>query len=109
MLTFLADEAETHLPMHKRTKVYVCDNGKRVATLACDLGDQSQDRSHSTQIWRAKLHHKQFDPFKYNHEKSEEEPYVDADEEGRMALHNPSLLSIADARQWVRDHYRGGN
>lgn len=107
MLTFLADPAEMHLPMHKRTTLHVCDEGKRIATLACELGDQSQDRGQSVQIWKARLHHKQFDAMAYDHEENEENPYVDTDEEGRMSLVNPTHMSISDARKWVREHYRG--
>lgn len=107
MLTFMADSAQTHLPMNQRTKLYVCDKGKRIATISRNLGDQSQDRAESTAIWKAKLHHKQFDPFAYDQEEHEEDPYIVHDEDGRMSLQHPGMMSIAEARKWVRTHYKG--
>lgn len=110
MLTFLCDPDEMHLPMHERSTVWVCDEGKRIATLSA-VDDESETRSQSTAMWTARLHHKQFDPFAYNHEPDEEnpdEPHVSGSEDGLLSLVNPKQMSISDARQWVRDHYIGG-
>lgn len=96
--------------MHQRTSVWVCDGDKRIATLSADANQEaSSDRSQTTAMWSAKIHHKQFDPFMHDHELDEENPssHVTASEEGLLSLHNPKKLSIADARQWVRDNYIG--
>lgn len=110
MLTFLSDPDERHLPMHERTTVWVCDGDKRIATLAA-VPDESANRSHQTAMWSAKIHHKQFDPFDHDHEFDEENPntHVSQSEEGLLSLNNPNKMAIADARQWVRDHYTGGS
>lgn len=109
MLTFLSDPEERHLPMHERSNVWVCDGEKRIATISA-VDDESVDRSQTTAMWTAKLHHKQFDPFMHDHEYDEENPnvHVSQSEEGLLSLKNPQQLSISDARQWVRDHYTGG-
>jgi len=110
MLTFLCDPEERHLPMHERTSVWVCDGEKRIATLSTNIDDPSEQRSQTTAMWTAKLHHKQFDPFMHDHEYNEEKPnvHVEQSEEGLLSLKNPQQLSISDARQWVRDNYTGG-
>lgn len=108
MLSFLCDPTERHLPMHQRTVVHVCDGPKRIATLSA-TDDESEDRSESTAMWTARVHHKQFDPFMHDHEPNEDETnvHVSASEEGLVSLHNPTKMGISDARQWVRDVYTG--
>lgn len=109
MLTFLTDPDERHLPMGQRTKVWVCDEGKRIATLSA-VDDESASRNSDVAIWNARIHHKQFDPFMHDHEHDEEQNnvHVTSSEDGMLSLNNPKHLSLSDARQWVRDNYTGG-
>jgi len=92
--------------MEKRSVVYVCDDGKRIATVS-GADDISSERGQAVKMWRVKMHHKQFDPFQHEHEEHEEKPYVASDEEGRLSLVNPKPMGIVEARQWVRDNYIG--
>lgn len=121
MLTFLCDPDERHLPMAQRTKMWVCDGDKRVATLTSHAStpkpmdgiespDESADRSQQTAMWSAKIHHQQFDPFAHDHDEFDEDNpqiHVARSEEGLLSLVNPNKQSLSDARQWVRDHYTG--
>lgn len=110
MLTFLCDPEERHLPMSKRSTVWVCDEGKRIATLSSTIEDPSESRNGVVGMWKARIHHKQFDPFMHDHEPDEEESnvHVASDDAGVLSLINPKQMSLSDARQWVRDNYTGG-
>lgn len=111
-LIFLCDPDERHLPMHERTTMWVCDHGKRIATLSAADTDGSAERSADTAVWTARIHHKQFDPFSHDHEPSEDEDdpvaHVASSEDGMLSLVNPNAMSLSDARSWVREHYTGG-
>ena len=107
-LVFACSPEERHLPMMQRKRIVVFDRQEAVAYISCaDDGNSeaSQDRSHQTAIWKAKLLHKHFDPFSYAQEKSEKEPYIDHGE-GGLSLVNPNKMTMQQARVWVRDNVR---
>lgn len=110
MLHLLCDPEEMHLPMHERSTMWVCHNGKRIATLSA-VDDESENRSSSTAMWKARIHHKQFDPFAHDHELDEDDPqtHVSGSEDGVMSLVNPKEMTISDAQRWVKEHYTGGD
>lgn len=110
-LIFLCDPDERELPMHERKTMWVCDHGKRIATISAVESDGAV-RDPGTALWTARMHHKQFDPFSHDHEPSEDEDnpvsHISASEDGMLSLVNPTAMSLSEARAWVREHYTGG-
>lgn len=109
MLTFLSDPDEKALPFSERTRFWVCDGPKRIATLSLSAvdDDTTSALNQATAMWSVKMHHGTFDPFSHHHEAHEGEPYVQAEEDGYTELVHPKNMTLKDARKWVKDNYVG--
>ena len=104
-ITYRTDPEDKRKPIALRKNWHVLLGGKQIATISTQDAP-STDHSHSLRIWTAKVHGGAFDPFDFPHmdEDSEEEtsrPHVTL-AGGQPFLINPQLMTMKEARSWIK-------
>lgn len=112
-LTFRCDPDERHLPMAKRSVLWVLDGDKKIGMVATDSSQTDQEassgRNQGLAIWKARLLHSHFSPFEHHDKPHDSEPHVETDDSGYTMLVNPKASDMSTARQWIRKHYDAGS
>lgn len=107
-LRYLCDEQERHLPMAKRSKLWVLDGDEKIGMITAE-SDESADRNQALAIWKAGVLHSHFDPFDHIKEYGDHDdksPHIKHDDDGYTTLVNPQSMTVGQARKWIKDNYR---
>lgn len=74
--------------------------------------DTAKTRSHNLRVWQPVLYEESFNPIEFPHVDMEDEldslnePFVmtndDTECEHNLELHHPTLMTMYEARQWIR-------
>tara|TARA_B100000700_G_scaffold88627_1_gene99937 strand:- start:53004 stop:53348 length:345 start_codon:yes stop_codon:yes gene_type:complete len=97
---------ERGLPFAEKTRWYVYHGESCVGCIK--LSDSAQARSPNLRVWHPIVHEQAFDPMEFPHTDDGQgfaEPFVltnDTEDEHNLELHYPSLMSMYEARQWIR-------
>lgn len=107
---------ERRLPVAQRTQWDVYIDGRCVGCIKADTKELNQKRSHSLRVWRPSVNEK-FNSFEFPHAEDDddvsslEEPYIltndDEEVDHNLELHHPTLMTMAEARTWVRSALKG--
>lgn len=109
----LPEERSIPIAMRTRWNVYLGD--QQVGSIFVVDGVASRV-SQNLRIWKAKLYGDVFDPFEFPHMDEDDdfgrvsEPFVitndDPDTDHNLELVSPSLMTMAEARTWVRSIFK---
>lgn len=101
---------ERKLPAAEKSQWGVFCDKKCVGHIKID--DDAKIRSHNLRVWRPVLYESSFNPIEFPHldglDEVEDvnEPYVltndDDEAEHQLELHHPSLMTMHEARTWLR-------
>lgn len=107
---------ERKLPVAEKTQWNVYLGNDCVGCIIADKREAKKERSHSLRVWRAVIY-SGFDPFEFPHADpddeldSVDEPYVmtndDKEASHNLELHAPSLMTMTEARNWLRSIVKG--
>lgn len=103
-ISYRCNADEMKLPLGERKTWNVFCGNENVATIA-SAEDPSSDRSHALRIWNARMHNIHFDPFDFPHAEDDSDekvrPHIKL-ENGKPTLVNPQLMTMKEARSWVK-------
>ena len=106
---------ERQVPIAEKTQWDVYNDKRCVGCIKAI--DTAKIRSHNLRIWQPVLYEESFNPIEFPHvDVADEidnlnEPFVvtndEQDHEHNLELHHPSLMTMYEARQWIRSIVKG--
>lgn len=105
---------ERSSPIAEKTFWHIYRDNTRIGCIRSD--EDATMVNPNVRIWSPVLFESEFDPFEFPHADGPEgmtEPFVttndDADHEHQLELHSNSLMTLHEARLWVRTLTRSGD